>query len=185
MDAENTIQRLRARLQDRKTRLLLALGLSGLFLLFLGNTLSAERRETEMPAADSLAATARETEERLASILSRIDGVGRVWVMVTLDADERAVYAVNGQTSESSGETVSENSAARREETSSSQQSYLLVGDSSSRTPLPLTREGPKVRGAVVVCGGGENAVVRAAVIEAVTTALGITSDRVCVLRAG
>ena len=185
MEAENALRRFAARLRERKAKLLPALGLAGLFLLFLGNVLPAERQPTASPVTDSLAATAAETEERLALILSRINGVGHVWVMVTLDADERAVYAVNGQTSDTSTETVSENSTARREESSSSQQSYLLVGDSSARSPLPLTREGPKVRGAVVVCSGGGNAVVRADVLEAVTTALGITSDRVCVLRAG
>lgn len=39
----------------------------------------------------------------------------------------------------------------------------------------------PTVRGVVVVCKGGENAVVREKVLEAVCKALGVSAARVCV----
>ncbi len=39
----------------------------------------------------------------------------------------------------------------------------------------------PTVRGVVVVCRGGENAVVREKVLEAVCKALGVSAARVCV----
>jgi len=38
-------------------------------------------------------------------------------------------------------------------------------------------------RGAVVVCQGGDNASVRLAVVEAVSNATGLTSDRITVLK--
>lgn len=39
----------------------------------------------------------------------------------------------------------------------------------------------PTVRGVVVVCKGGENAVIREKVLEAVCKALGVSAARVCV----
>jgi len=184
VEIKQSLRRLPALLQERRPRLLAALGFAGLLLLAAGNLLSGEEKSEAPPAAEnSLTAAASEIEERLSAILSRIDGVGHAWVMVTLETSERAVYAVNGQSSDTVAETVAGTDSTRRETSSSSQQNYLLVGGSGDRSPLPLSREGARVRGAVVVCDGGGNAVVRANVIEAVTTALGITSDRVCVLR--
>ena len=41
----------------------------------------------------------------------------------------------------------------------------------------------PKVRGVVVVCDGGDDPVVRSRVLEAVTKALSISSDKVCITK--
>lgn len=41
----------------------------------------------------------------------------------------------------------------------------------------------PKVRGVVVVCGGGDNPIVVSRILEAVTKALSISSDKVCITK--
>ena len=41
----------------------------------------------------------------------------------------------------------------------------------------------PKVRGVVVVCDGGDNPVVVSRVLDAVTKALNISSDKVCITK--
>ena len=41
----------------------------------------------------------------------------------------------------------------------------------------------PKVRGVVVVCGGGDDPIVKSRVLEAVTKALSISSDKVCITK--
>ena len=41
----------------------------------------------------------------------------------------------------------------------------------------------PKVRGVVVVCDGGDDPVVKSRVLEAVTKALSISSDKVCITK--
>ena len=47
-----------------------------------------------------------------------------------------------------------------------------------------MTEVQPVVKGVVVVCDGGDDPVVQQRVIDAVTTALDITSVRVCVVKA-
>lgn len=54
---------------------------------------------------------------------------------------------------------------------------YLYAGGGDDIT----TEIQPTVRGVMVVCSGGADEAVRRRVVEAVTTALGITSGRVCV----
>lgn len=41
----------------------------------------------------------------------------------------------------------------------------------------------PKVRGVVVVCDGGDDPMVKSRVLEAVTKALSISSDKVCITK--
>lgn len=41
----------------------------------------------------------------------------------------------------------------------------------------------PKVRGVVIVCDGGDDPIVRSRVMDAVTKALNISSDKVCVTK--
>ena len=62
----------------------------------------------------------------------------------------------------------------------------LLVEDAEGHSQaLPTTTVEPKVRGVAVVCQGADDPLVATRVTEAVTTALGISSNRVCVVRLG
>jgi len=187
MSAENGLfSRLVSRMgEGGRVRLVTAAGLLGILLIFAGGLLG-EKKTAAPPAPDrSRADEAAQLEERLAAILSQVQGVGRAEVLITLEAGERTVYAVNEQTSGSRSESGSGGSPDRREETSSSQQSYLLIDGAAGKEPLVLVREGETVRGVVVVCEGGRDAVVRTRVLDAVTTALGVASNRVCVLQSG
>ena len=53
-----------------------------------------------------------------------------------------------------------------------------IYGGKTSDISVTLT---PTIRGVVVVCKGGENAVVREKVLDAVCKALGVSAARVCV----
>ena len=61
---------------------------------------------------------------------------------------------------------------------------YSVRGSDGSEQALPVTEKQPVVRGVVVVCTGGGDPAVRESVTTAVTTALDISSARVCVLEA-
>jgi len=172
------LSRLIARLsEEKRVRLVTAVGLAGILLILAGQLLGdrASAPAAQPPAQDE----AKALEERLCAILSQVRGVGRVSVLVTLETGERTEYAVNAQQSESR----TEGGGDRREETVSSQRSYLLIDGASGKQPLALSREGARIRGVVVVCEGGRDAVVKTRVTEAVTTALGVASNRVCVLQ--
>ena len=49
---------------------------------------------------------------------------------------------------------------------------------------LKVTEVQPIIKGVVVVCDGGDDPTVQQNVVSAVTTALDITSVRVCVIKA-
>ena len=63
------------------------------------------------------------------------------------------------------------------------EQKYLLIEQDGEKQPLITTELQPKIQGVVIVCDGADNARVQWDLINVVTTALNISSDRVCVVK--
>ena len=105
--------------------------------------------------------------EELEQILSQVDGAGKVRVLLTESAGEIRLYQ---QDINNSGEN-------RRQET--------VVVSGSDRSESGLIRQilPAAYQGAVVVCQGGDRASVRLAIVEAISSATGLTSDKITVLK--
>ena len=110
-------------------------------------------------------------ESELEVILSQIHGAGRVRVLLTEDRGEEYLYEYNQDTQQT-------------QEHSNLRQQVVVITD-SQRGQQGLIRQvrAPAYRGAVVVCQGGDLASVRLAVVEAVSNATGLTSDKITVLK--
>lgn len=86
-----------------------------------------------------------------------------------------------GSTEEQTGE-----STVRAQSSDDSETSYILVKESDgSQKALAVTEISPEIRGVVVVCGGSSDPELQQKIIDAVTTALQISSARVCVVGRG
>ena len=106
----------------------------------------------------------------LTEILSRISGVGRVSVMVTESAGAETVYQTDLD------ETDGTDSFGRREKT-------VLYSAGGGDAGLVRMVRPASYLGAVVVCEGGDNPAVSLAVVQAVSKVLGISTDRIAVLK--
>ena len=61
---------------------------------------------------------------------------------------------------------------------------YIIVEDADgAQKALAVTQVQPVVKGVVIVCEGGDNPSVQQRVTDAVTTALNLSSARVCVVK--
>lgn len=171
---------------EKKVRCIVAAGLLGMLLILLGNFWPTESPGEKSEVLDSDSASfVSQTETRLREILSQVQGVGEVDVLVTLESGRKAVYAVNEKQTQEAVTTYADGAPSREEETGGMEQSYLLVDSGGGKSPLVLTNAEPVIRGVVVVCGGAQSPVTREAVMDAVTTALGIGANQVCILKAG
>jgi len=143
-----------------------ALGIMGmLMILFSGGDKNENTVQTQdVPESASWSDYSTQTEERLETILSAIDGVGRVKVMVTVSSTEEYVYA------------EAEKLGADREE-----RDYVTVKGSGGEEALVRKINVPVITGVVAVCDGGNSDKVREDVYRAVTAALGIPSNSVYV----
>ncbi|MGN1416163.1 MAG: hypothetical protein ACI4XF_04930 [Oscillospiraceae bacterium] len=139
-------------------------GIAGMLLIIFsggsGDETAGKSADTE--AFSSNDAYEAELESRLAEILSSIQGVGDVKVMITLSSSEEYVYAEETDTS------------ADRQ-----QREYVIADKGGIVTKI----NSPAVTGAVIVCEGGGNSQVCEKVYEAVSVALGLPSNRICVVK--
>jgi len=63
------------------------------------------------------------------------------------------------------------------------QESIIVVDTENGRQGLLVTEIQPTVKGVVVVCQGGDQPLVQERIINTITTALNISSKRVCVTK--
>ena len=177
---------------EKYRKIIVVAGLAGIALILIsGNLKSCDGSPSAQtqPVSSQPAATAEQyeksLEEDLTAIIAQISGVGNVKVLVTLDKTAEYVYATEDkqsrqQTSESDGSQT-----GKSEDDYSDETNYLLIKNSDgSEQALRVTEIQPLVKGVVVVCDGGGDPSVQQSVTDAVTTALHITSVRVCVIKA-
>ena len=138
-----------------------------------------EKEETPQPAVAPAAdkGDIAELEEKMEEILSKISGVGRVDVLLTLESGGELVLATDN-TLRYSGSPQNPDNYDRSSET--------VTVSGGNGTDVVVTQErSAKFRGALIVCEGGDNDKVRLKIVEAVCALTGLGADRVAVVRWG
>lgn len=150
---------------------LLIIGAAAVLLLLLlssvlgGNKSSSKVSKSSEDAtqiAEKTAELEQTLEARVKALVERIDGAGTATVMITLDCSSTQVYEKDEKQGNSNRETET-----------------VLAG--SAKEPLQTGVVLPKVRGAAVVCSGGDDPIIREKVANAVAKALNIGISRVYV----
>ncbi len=166
-------------------RALLALGAAGIALLFLSGLFSEgdNAKEEANPAQAALTTPeyAERLEQRLSSLVNGITGETDAQVLVTLEQGTQYIYATEQRSS--SEKTEDPAGAGRNQENNSLETSYLLVRDADgAQRALAVTERQPVVQGVVVLCRSAGRPELEQHIVDAVTTALQISSARVCVI---
>ncbi len=120
-------------------------------------------------------------EEQLEQMISSIEGAGKTQVMVTLQNSIEYIYASEDKTSFNSSENTGSNGSQSSEEKENSENNYIIIKDSSGERALVRTEIMPSVNGVVVICEGADDPVTAERIRSVVTTALNISSKRVCI----
>jgi len=165
--------------------IVLAAGLVGLLLLCITSLpKSASAEGIKNPAQESiridLTAYEQQLEERLCGIIGAIAGAGEARVMLTLECGSEPIYAVQGKTD--SKHSISDSGT---EESLSANKEYVIIGSGAGEQGLVLKMMEPQVRGVAVICRGGDDIIVRQAIVEAVTAVLGVGANKVSVAKMG
>lgn len=122
----------------------------------------------EAPVNVQESASQPDIEQRLAQILSQIDGAGKVSVFVSVEEGELVVYQQN--------EDINADGSGHYD--------TVTVTD-SDRAQSGLVQQviPAKYQGVIVVCQGAQKASVRLNIIEAVAKVTGLGTDRISVLK--
>ena len=140
------------------------LALSAGLLLFL------PKRSTENAAVQTreFSFSLEEEEKRIEAALSRIEGAGKVTVVLSLASSEEREYARNLDSDRQSDED-----SARREERSE----VARVGDEALTVKIAY----PSYRGALIVAEGNGSA-LKLALTQAVAALTGLSTDKITVV---
>lgn len=106
-------------------------------------------------------------EEKLSNILSKIQGAGKVEVILSFASGEETQYYENAQT-----------------DGDSNRADAVIITDSDKNQSALVSRiDPPEYLGAVVVCQGADSAAIRLAIVDAVSKYTGLGADRISVLK--
>ena len=164
MDQLDLVQRVKTLIGRYKYVILIVA--AGIFLMAMPSGQS--QQDWQEPAAESAEDT--DIREELESVLSQIQGVGKVRVMVTELSPPETVYQTDVDL-----DTGTDGSSQRSK--------TVIVSKDGDETGLIRTVTPPTFLGAVIVCQGGDIPSVRLAVSQAVAAVTGISTDRITVLK--
>jgi stage III sporulation protein AG len=156
--------------EKKKLLLLILLGAVGILLVFWGYFLPgenekevfAEKTENSFKTMEYIS----DIENKIRSITEKITGSTDVSVIVSTESGTEYVY-------------VSNESAAGDKNT----REYITVKNESGRYELVLAKEVyPEIKGISIACPGGDNSKVRKKIIDSISTAFGISRNRICIV---
>lgn len=132
--------------------------LAGILLMLPKST----EKEVPLPAATE---PRQDLQAQLEVILKEISGVGKVRVLLTEASGMDTIYQMDENRNQSDLETV------------------IIMNGQREEQGLIKQVISPQYRGAVVVCQGADSAFVRLAVVDAVKSVTGLSSDCITVLK--
>ena len=154
----------------RYAALVLLLGVA--LMLIPGRKSESPKQDQPQQAQEqTLQQSQQDLTAQLETILGKIDGAGRVSVLLSRSAGEEVVYQENEEIV-----TSGESGTVRR-------QSVTVTDASRNEQALIRQVRSPEYQGAVIVCQGADSASVRLAVTDAVSKATGLGADRITVLK--
>jgi len=123
-------------------------------------------------------------ERRLEEILSLVDGVGQIRVMVTFSQGREMVFAVDRNVSTSATKEEDSEGGTRHQSSQQSQDKTLIITDRSGvDRPLVVKETEPVIGGVMIIAEGGDDVLIRDALIRSTSTLLGIEINRVQVMK--
>ncbi len=125
-----------------------------------------------------------ELEQRLENILGKIEGVGKVKVMLTY-SESSTLKPVYNEDSKISNTNETDSNGGTRVITETDSQKEVIFKENTDGTKEPVTQSiiSPKIEGAIVAAGGANNASVKASIIQAIEAATGLATHKIQVFK--
>ena len=111
--------------------------------------------------------------EQLTELISKINGAGRVKVMITYDTSDENVYAKDMDEEFENKENAPVEQRIKSE--------YIIINGSDGEAGLKIKNVYPTVRGVAVVCDGANDPNVKGQIVSVVSALFDINSTRISV----
>ena len=156
----------KVRLWIKEYRYVILVLVLGILLMMLPQGKTEEKKDDNVLIPETEAVET--LQEQLEQLLSLVQGAGKVRVLLTEAEGERVIYQTDGEQSSPN----------------STRADTVIVSD-SARAESGLVQQilPPSYMGAIILSQGADSASVRLSLIEAVSNATGLSSDRISVLK--
>ncbi len=120
-----------------------------------------------------------ELEKRLEKILSKIEGVGKVNVMLTYMQNSEIIPVYNETSKDSSTQETDSNGGTRNIKEIDSNKEVVFQSENGQNVLITKTILNPKIEGVIITAQGASNANVRANIIQAVGAVTGVATYKI------
>ncbi len=157
--------------KEKLLRIALISGVVGMIIILVSDFVPFDESDNRKAGYTDISSYKEETENEIEEILSKIQGVGRVEVMITFSGTEEYIFA-------------EEIKASKSDKFSSQMQNeFVLIEKNGEKEALVSKVNNPEISGVVVVCDGGDSDKVCESVYKTVSTVLGIPTKNIYVTK--
>ena len=137
----------------------------------LATSTSSEAKIDKQPTND--------LEEKLESILSKIQGVGEVKVCINYSQSNEVIAMYNETSTVSNTEENDTSGGVRKIESTDTQKDIIFEEVNGEKTPITQKVVQAKIEGAIITARGAGNAKTKANIIQAVEAVTGLATHKI------
>lgn len=172
------------KLMNSKLKYVVLLGLIGIILILISTTTKKKENTKKQEAKETYKAMdtkeyEQQLENKLKSIISKIKGVGKSDVFITLENGIENIYA----NSEKKTTNSNENFSGKMSKKNDLQKDVVVIDGNKGKKALMITQKEPTIKGVLVVCEGADNVHVVKQITDAVSKSLNIKKNRLSVVK--
>lgn len=120
-----------------------------------------------------------ELEQKLETILSKIEGAGNVEVLITYSQSSELVPVYNESSTVSTTEESDQQGGTRKIEENTTQKEVIYEENSGQKELVTQKIINPKVEGAIILAEGAEDSTVKTNIVQAVEAVTGIATHKI------
>ena len=122
---------------------------------------------------------ASDLEEKLETILAKIQGVGNVKVFINYSESSETVAMYNENSKSSTTEETDVSGGVRKVQETDSQKDIIYQENEGVKTPMTKKVVEPKIEGAIITAKGANNIDVKTKIIQAVEAVTGLATHKI------
>ena len=178
MKIKETLAALNKAPSKKKIQYLAIALIMAVVLLLYFSTLTSDGEKQQQREQVQAEQTTAEIEDKLKTILSKVDGAGEVDVVINYESSSELVPAMSEQSNISSNQSETTSS-----ETKNENRDIATIKEGGDTSALIIKEIQPVVRGVIIVAEGAGDIGVRLQLLEAVQTFLDVSAEKVEVLK--
>lgn len=135
--------------------------------------------QTQLVQVDNKATTEDTTVKNLEDILSKINGVGKVKVMLTYSQTSQTIPLYNQDSSEKNTEESDKQGGTRKITETDTKTEIIYKEENGEKVPITQSIISPKIEGAIITAEGAGNATIKTNIIQAVEAVTGVATHKI------